>query len=125
MFNKNFVVYFNGTEAISVEETDTQVKVTGSDLWGYNHNNIVSKEKIEYGFKAVEGKDYQHRVYASFYNEFPLDGFDYSFPMIHGGVNIKNFAKEKARQYICGSCGTPQQQEYAAAVYDNYLINRD
>lgn len=126
MYNQNFLIKMNGSEVISIEETKDMINPDCKDNWGYYHEDgKIYSEEIRYGFKATEGENYNHTIIASFYAELPLEGFDFSFPMIHGGVNLKRFAERMADTFIPGSWCTPKQKAYNSAMAENYWNNRD
>ena len=126
MFNKNFLIDLKGNEIISIKETTESVESKIKDNWQYCHsNNWVYSEEIYYGVQFYEGENYSHKMIVSFYSELPLEGFDFHFPMIHGGVNLEDFAKSISRTYIPGSCLTPEQIAYNNAMMDSYFNDRD
>ena len=126
IYNQNFLIKMNGREVISIEETKNTIDSNRKTSWEYYHEDgKIYKEEIQYGFKATKGDNYDHTIIASFYSELPLEGFDFSFPMIYGGVNLKRFAERIADTFIPGSWATPKQQEYARAIAENYWYDRD
>ena len=130
MYNKNFLIKMHGQEVVDIQETDTEIDNvnTVNDTWAYYHENDGGKiycEKIKYCVESKQGENYEHEVRISFYAKVPLEGFDFNFPMIFGGVNLKDFSRRIADRYIPGSWCTPEQKAYNAAMAENYWNNRD
>lgn len=130
MYNQNFLIKMNGREVVDIQETTTGIDNinTVNDTWAYYHENDGGKiygEKIKYCAESKQGENYNHEVRISFYADVPLKGFDFHFPMIFGGVNLKDFSRRIADRYIPGSWCTPEQKAYSAAMAENYWNNRD